>query len=103
MMTQRSKVTHCAGCISANTRSHQLWQGDREMGNTAQYQVHNVDVMQSPQGTLLVFPPSCTFEYAQRFRTRGTGLEIGNIFRGLLLKCTDNIYHTHALLSTYLL
>ena len=26
------KVTHCAGCVSANTRPHQLRWGDREMG-----------------------------------------------------------------------
>ena len=26
------KITHCAGCISANTRPHQLRWGDREMG-----------------------------------------------------------------------
>ena len=26
------KVTHCAGCVSANTRPHQLHWGDWEMG-----------------------------------------------------------------------
>ena len=26
------KVTHCAGCVSPNTRPHQLRWGDREMG-----------------------------------------------------------------------
>ena len=26
------KVTHCAGCILANTRPHQLHWGDQEMG-----------------------------------------------------------------------
>ena len=30
----RSKVIHCAGCISANTRPHQLCWGDREMVTT---------------------------------------------------------------------
>ena len=27
------KVTHCAGCVSANTRPHQLRWGDWEMGD----------------------------------------------------------------------
>ena len=26
------KVTHCVGCVSANTRPHQLHWGDQEMG-----------------------------------------------------------------------
>ena len=29
-----SKVTHCTGCISANTRPHQLYLGDWELATT---------------------------------------------------------------------